>query len=182
MSVRGTILFRTCHRPRWHPERVRSRRSRQLQLILAQAARLGQAAWFFGNLYEGLVGMPQLLAETGAARGRGLLAVGSPVRYFAPVAPLALAANALSLIGRWRSNEDVDRHRIAVAGATTAVSVGISVYLIRVINIPLLTDADALTPAQRRQLVSTWHALNTVRLVCLAIALERSAMRSPGSR
>ncbi|MDN5920438.1 MAG: hypothetical protein L0I76_35950, partial [Pseudonocardia sp.] len=83
--------------------------------------------------------MPQLLAETGAARGRGLLAVGSPVRYFAPVAPLAVAANALSLIGRWRSNEEADRDRIAVAGATTAVSVAISAYLIRVINIPLLT-------------------------------------------
>lgn len=142
---------------------------------LARTARLGQAAWFFGNLYEGLVGMPQLLAETGAVRGRGLLAVGSPVRYFAPIAPLVVAANALSLIGRWRrSNEDTDRARIAVAGATTAVSVAISAYLIRVINIPLLTDADALTPAQRRQLISTWHALNTVRLVCLAIALDRA--------
>jgi hypothetical protein len=151
---------------------------------LARAAQLGQAAWFFGNLYEGLVGMPQLLAETGAARDRGLLAVGSPVRYFAPVAPLAVAANALALVDRWRSSEDADRHRIAVAGASTAASVGISAYLIRVVNIPLLTDADALTPARRRQLISTWHALNAVRLVCLAIAhdLVREALPSPDRR
>lgn len=126
--------------------------------------------------------MPQLLADTGPARRPGLLAAGSPVRYFAPVAPLAVAATALSLIGRWRSNDDEEQNHIAVAGATTTVSVGLSVYLIRGINIPLLRDAAALTPAQRRQLIRTWHALNTVRLVCLAIALERSVKLGPGSR
>ncbi|WP_163569827.1 hypothetical protein [Fodinicola feengrottensis] len=44
-------------------------------------AQFGLTAWFFGNLYEAVVGMPQLLAD---APPRGLLKPGSPVRYYAP--------------------------------------------------------------------------------------------------
>lgn len=175
-STRNTRL------PQRHTGLVPDETSRQLQARLARAARLGQAAWFFGNLYERLVGMPQLLADTSATRGRGLLSAGSPVRYFVPVAPLAVAANAVSLIGTWHNNEDGEGHRVAVAAAMTTASVGISAHLIRSINIPLLTDAAALTPTRRRQLVRTWHALNTVRLVCPAIAIERSARLSPECR
>ncbi len=52
-----------------------------------RAAQLGQAAWLIGNLYEGLVGMPQLLADARPARSPGLLTAGSPVRYYLPIAP-----------------------------------------------------------------------------------------------
>jgi Domain of unknown function (DUF1772) len=158
---------------------------RQHRSRLTRLAQFGQAAWFFGNLYEGLVGMPQLLADAGAARDRGLLNVGSPVRYFAPVAPLAVGASAFDLISRWRSNEDGDRHLVAVTGTTITIAVGISVYLIRVVNIALLTHNGPLPPARRRQLVRTWQRLNTVRLVCLAIALaitERGRRRSANMR
>jgi hypothetical protein len=146
---------------------------------------LGQAAWFFGNLYEGLVGMPQLLADAGAAHDRGLLNAGSPVRYFAPVAPLAVGASAFDLISRWRRNEDGDRSLVAVTGTTITIAVGISAYLIRVVNIALLTHHGPLPAARRRQLVRTWHRLNTVRLVCLAIAVaitERSRRPSANMR
>jgi hypothetical protein len=118
---------------------VRGDLGRQHRSRLTRLAQFGQAAWFFGNLYEGLVGMPQLLADAGAARDRGLLNVGSPVRYFAPVAPLAVGASAFDLISRWRSKEDGDRHLVAVTGTTITIAVGISVYLIRVVNIALLT-------------------------------------------
>ncbi len=80
-----------------------------------RAAELGRAAWFFGNLYEGLVGVPQLIDEAGAERGRGLLRAGSSVRYFAPVAPLAVGATLFSLISRWRSHEG-DRLLLAIEG------------------------------------------------------------------
>jgi hypothetical protein len=151
---------------------VRGDLPRQHRSRLTRLAQFGQAAWFFGNLYEGVVGMPQLLADAGVnAHGRGLLNVGSPVRYFAPVAPLAVGASAFSLISRWRRNEDGDRPLVAVAGTTITIAVGISAYLIRVVNIALLIHHRPLPPARRRQLVRTWHRLNAVRLVCLAIAL-----------
>ena len=48
---------------------------------MCAAARLGQAAWFFGNLYEAVVGMPQLLADVRSESERtGPLGTGSPVR------------------------------------------------------------------------------------------------------
>jgi hypothetical protein len=68
----------------------------------AAVARFGQAYWFFGNLYEAVVDVPQLLADAHGQRSPWLLGPGSPVRYYAPIAPLTLAATAATLIDRWR--------------------------------------------------------------------------------
>jgi hypothetical protein len=65
------------------------------------AACLGQAMWFFGNLYEGVVGMPQLLAAARPFRSPGLVTSGSPLRYYAPAVPLALGATGVSLWTSW---------------------------------------------------------------------------------
>ena len=51
---------------------------------------MGQVAWFIGNLYEAVVDMPQLLADAQPQRRPGLMSPGSPLRYYAPVAPLTL--------------------------------------------------------------------------------------------
>jgi hypothetical protein len=71
--------------------------ARRCSLGWARAAHLGQTAWLVGNLYEGLVGMPQLLADARSRRPPGLFTAGSPVRYYAPVAPFALSATGLTL-------------------------------------------------------------------------------------
>ena len=81
--------------------------------MTARIAKAGQAAWLFGNLYEGAVGVPQLLGWAQAERPPGLLTTGSPVRYFAPIAPLALGTTTSTLIRSWRSGQD--RRPVAAA-------------------------------------------------------------------
>ncbi|MGH3320282.1 MAG: hypothetical protein ACRDN9_08895 [Streptosporangiaceae bacterium] len=54
-------------------------------------ARLGYAHWFFGNLYEAVVNVPELLATApGVANGHGtsraVFRRGSPVPYYLPAA------------------------------------------------------------------------------------------------
>jgi hypothetical protein len=129
------------------------------------AARLARAAWFFGNVYEGAVGVPQLIA--GANRQAGVLTTGSPLRYFGPVAPAAVGGTAAVLARSWLSG--ADRRDIVAAAATFGAALGLSAYLIRSINIPLLrgeVDVEA-----RAQLTSRWHRGNAVRL-CLLAATE----------
>jgi hypothetical protein len=63
------------------------------------ASRLGRAAWFFGNAYEGAVGVPQLIAS--ANRRAGVLTTGSPLRYFGPVASAAIGGTAVVLTIAW---------------------------------------------------------------------------------
>lgn len=101
---------------------------------LTTVARLGRTAWLFGNAYEAAVGVPQLLA--GANRPAGILATGSPVRYFAPVAPAAIGGTAAVLARSWQSG--ADRRTVAAATATFGAALGLSAYLIRSVNIPLL--------------------------------------------
>lgn len=87
------------------------------------AARVARAAWFFGNAYEAAVGVPQLIAS--ADRQVGLLAAGSPVRYFAPVAPAAVGGTAAVLVRSWRT-VGVDRRAVAAATATFGAALALS--------------------------------------------------------
>ncbi len=138
-----------------------------------RAAQLGQAAWLIGNLYEGLVGMPQLLADARPRRSPGLLTSGSPVRYYVPVAPLALGATGVTLVQSWRSGGD--RLLIAVTGTAVAAALALSGYLIQTVNRPLISGTGRLSEADEHRLVSTWHRVNAVRLMALAAATVASS-------
>jgi hypothetical protein len=134
----------------------------------ATVARLGQVHWFFGNLYEAMVDMPQVLADAQTHREPHLLGPGSPLRYYAPAAPLTLAATAASLIAGWRSGGE--RRAIITAAASTALATALTVYLVRTVNLRLLQSREPLSAAERRELGKTWHRANLVRLLALAVA------------
>jgi len=142
-------------------------------------ARFARAGWFFGNAHEAAVGVPQLIAS--ADRQDGILAVGSPVRYFAPIGPAAVGGTAAVLARSWRNGGD--RRRIAAASATLSAALGVSAYLIASINVPLLRGKVA--KEQRSQLISRWHRGNSVRLGLLAASeilvrrVEVSAQPAP---
>jgi hypothetical protein len=57
--------------------------------VVSAVARAGLAHWFFGNLYEAIVHVPERLTPDDA-----LFTAGSPVRYYLPVAPVTLGAHA----------------------------------------------------------------------------------------
>lgn len=135
----------------------------------AGVTRAGLTAWFFGNLYEGLVGVPQLLASARSRPRSGVLAVGSPVRYFAPLAGASFAPTVVCLVLAFRGR--ANRQLTTVAAGCIASAVGLSVYLIRTVNLPLLTANESLSSLDRDRLVRRWHRVNAVRLVALAGAL-----------
>jgi hypothetical protein len=148
---------------------------------IATVARFARAAWFFGNAYEAVVAVPQLIAS--AKRQPGVLATGSPARYFAPIAPAAVGGTAAVLIQSWRTGGD--RRAIVASTATLGAALGLSAYLIASINVPLLRG-EIVREAQPR-LISRWHLGNAVRLGLLAVTeilvrrVEASASRKPSS-
>ncbi|MBP1823185.1 DUF1772 domain-containing protein [Mycobacterium sp. OAE908] len=145
----------------------------------ATIARFGRAAWFFGNAYEAVVGVPELIAS--ADRQGGIFGVGSPVRYFAPIGPVAVGGTAAVLAKSWRAGGD--RRKITAASATLSAALGVSAYLIASINVPLLRGKTA--KEHRSQLISRWHRGNFVRLGLLAATeilvrrVEVSAQSAP---
>lgn len=86
----------------------------------AIGAELGRLQWFGGNLYEAAVNMPRLLVDAQSNRRPGLLAAGSPLRYYLPAAPFTFIGSAAALTHDWRAGGD--RRAIAVAAAGTASS------------------------------------------------------------
>ncbi|MBA8824848.1 hypothetical protein FHX42_002195 [Saccharopolyspora lacisalsi] len=145
-------------------------------------ARFGRTAWFFGNVYEGLVGMPQLLADAREQRAPRLAGPGSPVRYYAPVAPLAFGATAVTLVQSWQSGGD--RRLITTTSVSMALAAALSTYLVRSVNLYLLASDEPLSEHDRHRLIVTWHRTNAVRLVALAVAsasLSRIASKQSGS-
>ncbi|OBC04202.1 hypothetical protein A5784_01425 [Mycobacterium sp. 852013-50091_SCH5140682] len=127
-------------------------------------ARFGRAAWFFGNTYEAVVGVPQLIA--GASHRRpGIIGSGSPAPYYAPITPAAMGGTSVVLRRGWQGGAD---HRTVVAAAASlAGALGLSTYLIRGINIPLLKGEIA--PEVQSHLIARWHRLNLVRLGLLIV-------------
>jgi hypothetical protein len=145
--------------------------------LWAALAGLGQLHWFFGNLYEAVVDMPQLLVDAHPNREPRLLGAGSPVRYYLPVAPVTLTAIVATLIDSWRSGGD--RRAIAAAAVTTASAGALTAYLVRTVNLRLLHSGKALSASEGRKLVGTWHRGNLLRLLALvgaAWTLRRAAL------
>jgi hypothetical protein len=144
----------------------------------ATVARFARAAWFFGNAYDAAVGVPQLIAS--ANRQDGILATGSPVRYFGPVAPAAVGGTATVLAQSWRTGGD--RRAIVAATATLGAALGLSAYLIGT-NVPLLRGKVG--EERQPQLISRWYRGNAVRLGLLAVTeilvqrVEASASVAP---
>jgi hypothetical protein len=127
-------------------------------------------------VYEAVVDVPQLLADAQPRRRPGLLGPGSPLRYYAPVAPLTLVATAATLVDSWRSGGD--RRLIAAAAASTVAAVGLTGYLVRTVNVPLLSGAVPVDSADRPRMLRRWHRANGVRLAAVAgawFALRRAA-------
>lgn len=112
--------------------------------------------------------MPQLLADARPVRHAGLLAAGSPVRYFAPVGMITLVPTGITLVQTWRAG--ADRGLITATATCAGSAVGLSTYLIRTVNVALLPGHEPLGPSERLRLVVRWHQGNAVRLVALGAA------------
>jgi hypothetical protein len=136
--------------------------TRRRTAALLAAARIGNAHWLFGNLYEEVVGMPGRVAD--GPHAGGVLGPGSPSRYYVPAAPLTLAATLASAAAGWHRRED--RPALAAAGALTAAGAVITGHLVRAVIVRLFDDA--LTTAERDRLVAHWHRANRLRLVAAA--------------
>jgi len=132
---------------------------------LRTVALVGLAHWFFGNLYEEVVRMPARVAET-PSRG-GLLAAGSPVRYYLPAAPVTLATTLGCVATGWHRR--ADRPALAAAGLLTAAGAALTSHLVCAVNLRLLRNPPS-DPRQRQRLVEHWHRVNRVRLVVVAVA------------
>jgi hypothetical protein len=135
-----------------------------------------QAHWFFGNLYEAVVRIPDRLADepdsarrVGRSGVRTVLQRGSPVRYHLPAAPVALGAPIGALLAGW---DDAGSRRWLATCVVSTFSGGLLTrYLVRRINLPLFFAARPLPAIERQELLRQWYMLNRLRLAASGVSL-----------
>jgi Domain of unknown function (DUF1772) len=165
---------------------VGSSRRLNLTVRMLELAQLGYAQWLFGNIYEAVVKIPERLAveprdaaPAGTDAGSSsLLAPGSPLRYYAPVAPITLAATAAAVGAGWEI--EGARRWLAVTAGCSIAGVAISGYLVRTVNLRVMFAATPPPPAERDDLIETWYRLNRVRMAATGGALI-AAYRANGA-
>jgi hypothetical protein len=132
----------------------------------------GLALWFFGNLYEGVVIAPNLLANPvpKVRYWQAFFTVTNPVFFYIPLTPLAALTIFLLYFKTAKENIALKRH-LGYAAFFLIVALGLSIFIITQINLQLFFGAIPRVPGKAYQLSALWNILNTVRLIFLAGAL-----------
>ena len=150
---------------------------RSLQQSRASAfltlAQLGYAHWFFGNLYEAVVRVPERLSKEKPPGSddplpMSLLGSGSPVRYFLPGVPVVMLGvlSAMPAGWKWRSA----RPGFVSLGLSTLLGFAVTAYLVRAVNCKLFFASQPITQAQRERLLRIWYRANILRLLATGCA------------
>jgi hypothetical protein len=139
---------------------------------LLDLAQLGYAQWFFGNIYEAVVKVPDRLSDPAQrvdGRDMSILGPGSPVRYYIPAPPVALVGTLGAVInglGNPRS-----RRWLTVSAGCGAAGVALTGYVVRKVNLKLFFAVQAPPPAERDALLRTWYRVNALRTVLVGGAV-----------
>ena len=134
---------------------------------LLDIAKLGYAQWLFGNIYEGVVKIPERLATD--PNRTAVLGPGSPLRYYAPVLPVTVATTAAALITGW--GVEGARRWLAMTAGCSISGLAITGYLVRRVNLKVMFASRPPPQAQRDALIDLWHRLNLVRIAAATGAL-----------
>jgi hypothetical protein len=130
-------------------------------------AQFGYAHWLFGNMYEAVVNVPERLASEPSPPS--VLGRGSPLRYYAPVAPITLAATAAAVGTGW--GIDAARRWLAMTAGCGIWGSAITGYLIRTVNLKVMFAREPPSRAERGALLARWYRLNLVRMAATGGAL-----------
>jgi hypothetical protein len=125
---------------------TKAARRAQRTVALLDLAQLGRAQWIFGNVYEAVVKIPELLsdsADTTDRPPRSVLGPGSPVRYYLSAVPVALAG----ALGAVINGLDSPRGARWLAISTGCFASGAALYLVCEVNLKLFFAAEPPPPA-----------------------------------
>jgi hypothetical protein len=154
---------------------------------LLGVAEFSHAHWFFGNLYEALVKIPDRVAGSEATPDlpRSPFGAGSPGRYYAPIAPLSAPTAIAALAAGW--NRSGSRLWLALAAASSVTGAAATVYLLRSVNPRLFFSPQPLSEMRRKPLLKKWYRAHALRLTASAVALAaldhaRSTGRGSGHK
>lgn len=146
------------------------RRRYRVATILLGLAKLGHALWFFGNLYELVVKLPDLLASHRRSTKQAIspFGPGSPVRFYAAAVPATFPALLAAVVAGW--DDRSSRRWLVMAAACSVSGAAVTAYLVPAVNKKLFFGTRAFTAEEEKNLLRTWYRINAVRLAVTGAA------------
>ena len=147
--------------------KLKSKQQNRVATLLS-IAQLGYAHWFFGNLYEAVVRVPERLAkdyEPGKDDRRlaTVFSSRSPVRYYVPGIPVVIGATLSAVLAGWRRRKD--RPWLAALAVSALSGFIATTWLVRSVNLKLFIAGQPSTPTDRARLLRIWYRVNALRLL-----------------
>lgn len=142
-------------------------------VALVTILQLAYAHWFFGNLYESVVRIPDRLAsgyEPGGEdhRPSSVLSPGSPVRYYLPGIPVLIGGTVWAMAAGWTSRRD--RPWLVALVVSTFAGIAATAYVVQTVNRRLFYAGERVPASERDRLLRTWYRVNLARLVAAGVA------------
>ena len=132
-------------------------------------ALFAHAMWFFGNLYEEVVFVPNGVSATVAA-GSGFnayFAVTRQYHYYVPLTQLGTLALVAAAIG-WRHQP---RLRLGIPAVASVLAAALTAFIVVHYNLRIwIGDVSALSEAELHALTWQWGVANLLRLGLVGFA------------
>jgi len=138
-------------------------------------AQIGYAQWFFGNLYEWIVRVPNHLAADGHLES--VLSAGSPVLYYLPGLTIVIGATVAALITGWKCR--MERWRFSVLALSVSAGLIGTAYLVWAVNLKVFMVNHSVPSGELDRLLALWYRANAMRLATTAWAwITAASIRS----
>lgn len=131
------------------------------------------AMWFFGNLYEGLVFIPNGLRASREvfAQFNAYFAVTKPYWYYVPLTHLGALALLAAAVGQRRAPRGEARVELRLASLASGLAIVLTVFIVVHYNTRLwLGDVRGLDDQALWSLTLQWGLWNLLRLVLVGVA------------
>ena len=143
-------------------------------LLMLAVAGLGQ--WFFGNLYEAVVMVPNwrvgFVYE--AMTSRPQYEAGSPMRYYVPTTQVAIVLLWAASLLAWRAVPEA-RRWLGLGSLLALAATVLTIYIVTQLNLRLFFGDRPLALSEAAPLMRQWALLNDARLVLVGSALASAA-------
>ncbi len=140
------------------------------QVALTLFALGSHAMWFFGNLYEELIFVPNGLVASPARfqAFNEFFALAKPYVFYVPFTQLGAIA---TLVAWWLGRRSAAARPIRNAAISSWIGVLLTVWVVLTINMRLwLGDVSAMPADVVHALTVRWGVLNLVRLAAVGVA------------
>lgn len=133
----------------------------------------GITMWFFGNLYEAIVIVPNMLTNSilKAKLWQDFFETTNPAYFYIPFSPIAVLTTLFLYIKTPKKNTTLKR-KLKLSTIFGLIALGLGIVIITQINLKLFFGEVEKISASAHYLAVLWNILNVIRVLLLLVVVS----------